>query len=159
MAESGNVFAKIGRMLGGYLAGQAKIAAILTAIYAVGFALSGVPWWLLVAVFGGAMQFIPLVGALLTLLVAALAVALGGGGIYNYIGVLITYVAAQGIEGFYLTPKILGHHTRLSPWAVFLGLIVAGMFFGPLGLLLVVPAMAAVAILWRHFQPRRRSAQ
>jgi predicted PurR-regulated permease PerM len=93
----------------------------------------------------------------LTLLVAALAVALGGGDIYNYIGVLITYVAAQAVEGFYLTPKILGRHTRLSPWAVFLGLIVAGMFFGPLGLLLVVPAMAAVAIIWRHYQPRHRT--
>lgn len=157
MPESNNVFAKLGRMLGGYLAGQVQIAAILTVIYAVGFAISGVPWWLLVALFGGAMQFIPLIGAVLTLLMAALAVAVGGGGIYNYIGVLITYVAAQGIEGFYLSPKILGHHTKLSPWAVFLGLIAAGMFFGPLGLLLVVPVMAAVVIVWRHFQPRHRS--
>ena len=157
MAEPGNLVVKIVRMLGGYLAGQITIAAILTVVYAVGFAISGVPWWALVALFGGVMQFIPLIGALLTLLAAALAVAFGAGGIYNYIGVLITYVAAQGLEGFYLTPKILGRHTRLSPWAVFLGLLVAGMFFGPLGLLLAVPAIAAVAIIWRHFQPKRES--
>ena len=157
MRESGNVLVQIGRMLSAYVVGQAKIAAILTGVYAAGFAISDVPWWLLVALFGGAMQFVPMIGAVLTLLAGALAVALGGGGLYNYIGVLITYVAAQALESFYLTPTILGHETRLSPWAIFFGLIVGGMFFGPLGLLLVVPAMAVIGILWRHYQPRHRT--
>jgi predicted PurR-regulated permease PerM len=157
MKDSRNVLVQIGTMLSGYVAGQAKIAAILTGVYAAGFAISEVPWWLLVALFGGAMQFVPIIGAVLTLLAAAGAVALGGGGVYNYIGVLVTFVVAQALEGFYLTPKILGHHTRLSPWAIFLGLLVAGMFFGPLGLVLVVPAMAVLGILWRHYQPRHRT--
>jgi predicted PurR-regulated permease PerM len=157
MRESVSLVGKIGAMLGGYIAGQAKIAAILAGVYAAGFAISEVPWWGLVALFGGAMQFIPILGGVLTLLAAALAVALGEGGIYNYISVLITYVIAQALEGFYLTPKILGHHTRLSPWAVFLGLLFAGALFGPLGLLLVVPVMAAFVIVWRHYQPSHRA--
>lgn len=156
MERSENILVQIGRMLSAYFAGQVKIAAILSGVYAAGFAISEVPWWLLVALFGGMMQFIPVIGAVLTLLAGALAVALGGGGLYSYIGVLITYVAAQVLESFYLTPKILGRETRLSPWAVFGGLFVAGLFFGPIGLLLVVPAMAVIGILWRHYQPRHR---
>jgi predicted PurR-regulated permease PerM len=156
MRRSENVFSQIGRMLSAYFVGQLKIAAILTGVYAAGFAISEVPWWLLVALFGGVMQFIPVIGAVLTLVAGALDVALGGGGLYSYIGVLVTYVAAQILESFYLTPRILGRETRLSPWAIFGGLLVAGMFFGPLGLLLVVPAMAVIGILWRHYQPRHR---
>jgi predicted PurR-regulated permease PerM len=138
--------------LRGYFAAQLTVAAILTGIYAAGFAIAGVPLWLLVAVFGGFMQFIPVVGGVVTLLVAALSVAFAGGDIYNYLGVLITFVVAQGLEGFYLTPKITGRHTKLSPWAVFFGLLLGGMLFGPAGLLLVVPVMAVAAVFWRRLQ-------
>jgi predicted PurR-regulated permease PerM len=145
----GDVVREIGRTLGHYFVGQAKIAGILAGLYATGFAISGVPQWPVVALFGGAMQFVPLLGPPLTLLIAALAVALGGGGLYNYLGVLITFVVAQAVEGFYLTPTILGRHTRLSPWAVFFGALLGGMLFGPLGLLLAVPVLAVAMVLWR----------
>jgi predicted PurR-regulated permease PerM len=141
---------EIGQTIGGWLVGQAKIAFILMGIYAAGFSLSGVPWWPLVAVFGGLMQFVPIVGSLITLLIAALAVALAEGELYHYLGVLITFVVAQGLEGFYLTPRILGRQTKLSPWMVFLGILFGGMLFGPLGLVLAVPALAVAAVFWRR---------
>jgi predicted PurR-regulated permease PerM len=145
---------EIGSTIGGYFFGQAKIAAILTGVYAAGFAISGVPFWPLIAIFGGIMQFVPIVGSVLTLAVAALAVLFADGILWNYLGVLITFVVAQGLEGFFLTPRILGRHTRLSPWAVFFGILAGGMLFGPLGLLLAVPVLAVAMVIWRHAHSR-----
>jgi predicted PurR-regulated permease PerM len=141
---------EIGRTLSGYVVGQLQIAGILCVLYAVGFAISGVPLWPVVALLGGIFQFIPVLGPVLTLAAALLFIALGSGELAQYVGALITFAVAQGVEGFYLTPKILGRHTRLSPVLIFFGVLVAGLFFGPLGILLAVPVMAVAAIVWRH---------
>jgi predicted PurR-regulated permease PerM len=68
------------------------------------------------------------------------------------LGALITYVVAQGLEGFYLTPKIMGRRLGLSPWIVFLAILVGGLVFGPLGVLFAAPVAAVVAVLWRRRQ-------
>jgi predicted PurR-regulated permease PerM len=66
------------------------------------------------------------------------------------LGALITYVVAQGLEGFYLTPKIMGRRLQLSPWVVFLAILVGGLMFGPVGVILAAPLVAVLAILWRR---------
>jgi predicted PurR-regulated permease PerM len=144
------------RTLGHWVAAQVKIVAILTGIYAVGFAISGVPWWLGVAIVCGLLNFIPVAGAVLALLIALPVAWLGTQDIVPVIGALVTYVVAQGLEGFYLTPKIMGRRLSLSPWLVFLAILAGGFLFGPLGVLFAVPVVAVLAIVWRRVS--RRSA-
>ena len=150
MTQRHSLPGEIGRTLTGWFAAQVKIVTILIGIYAIGFAIAGVPWWFLVAVICGLLNFIPVAGAAIALVVALAVTWLSTQDTLRVLGALITFVAAQGLEGFYLTPKIMGRRLGLSPWVVFLAILLGGMMFGPLGVILAAPAAAVLAILWRR---------
>ena len=150
MERQPSVTREVASTLGGYIVGQAKVAGILACLYSIGYAISGVPYWLLLGVFCGALNVIPVVGSLIGIAVTAGAVLLADGTMYNYIGLLITFVVVQGLEGFWITPRVLGRRVGVSPLYVFLGVLVGGAMFGPVGLLLAVPVLAVIGILWRR---------
>ena len=120
---------------------------ILTGIYAVGFAVSRVPWWLAVATVCGLLNFIPVAGPVIALLIVLPVTWFIRQDAIPVLGALITYVVAQGLEGFYLTPKIMGRKLGLSPGVVFLLILIAGLVLGPLGALFAVPVAVVVAVL------------
>ena len=146
---------EVGYALSGWIVAQVKIVVILTGIYAIGFAASSVPWWLAVAAVCGLLNFIPIAGPVIALLIVLPVTWLIRQDMLSVLGALITYVVAQGLEGFYLTPKIMGRRLGLSPWIVFLEILVGGLVFGPLGVLFAAPVAAVVAVLWRR---RRRAS-
>jgi predicted PurR-regulated permease PerM len=87
-------------------------------------------------------------------IVIAAAVTWMARGIYPALGVMGVYAGAQMLESFWLTPRIMGRHLSISPWWVFLAVFVAGLMFGFLGLLLVVPAMVVALVVWRFVRVR-----
>jgi predicted PurR-regulated permease PerM len=103
------------------------------------------------------LNMIPVFGSILGLALTAYAVLLGDGGVWNYAGVLITFVVVQGLEGFWLSPRILGRRVGLSPLYVFVAVLVGGAVFGPIGILLAVPVLAVLAVIWRRAAKRRAS--
>lgn len=129
---------------------QVKVVSILTGIYAIGFALSGVPWWFAVAVVCGLLNFIPIAGAVIALLFVLTITWLTRQDTIPVLGALITYVVAQGLEGFYLTPTIMGRRLGLSPWVVFFVILAGGFMFGPAGVIFAAPIAAVLAVLWRR---------
>ena len=151
----GSLAGEVGRTLGGYVVGQAKIAAVLACLYSIGYAISGVPFWLGLGVLCGMLNIIPVFGSIVGLGLTAYAVLLGDGGIWNYAGVLITFVVVQALEGFWLSPRILGKRVGLSPMYIFFAVLVGGAVFGPVGVLLAVPVLAVLAVLWRRSVKRR----
>jgi predicted PurR-regulated permease PerM len=148
--EQRSVSREIAQTLGGYIVGQAKVAAILACLYSIGYAVSGVPWWLFFGIFCGALNVIPVFGSLIGIAVTAYAVLLADGTMWNYIGLLITFVVVQGLEGFWITPRVLGRRVGLSPLYVFVAVLVGGAIFGPIGILLAVPILAVIGVLWRR---------
>jgi predicted PurR-regulated permease PerM len=147
-----SLLGEVGYTLTGWIVAQVKIVVILTGIYAIGFAVSRVPWWLAVAAVCGLLNFIPIAGPVIALLIALPVTWLIRQDMLSVLGALITYVVAQGLEGFYLTPKIMGRRLGLSPWIVFLAILVGGLVFGPLGVLFAAPVAAVVPVLWRRRQ-------
>jgi predicted PurR-regulated permease PerM len=148
----------IGRTLGGYVVGQLKVSAILACLYSIGYALSGVPFWLLLGLISGAFNMIPIVGSLLGVGLTVFAVLLNNGQMWNYVGVLITFVVVQGLEGFWLTPKLLGKRVGLSPLYVFLAILIGGAMFGPVGVLFAVPVVAVLGVIWRRAVKRQATS-
>jgi predicted PurR-regulated permease PerM len=143
--------------LGGYVAGQLKVAAIVGLLYTIGFAIARVPAWFVIGPICGALNLVPIVGPLIALLLAAYITLFGDAELYNFMAVLVTFVVVQGIEGFYLTPKVLGRRVGLRPLPVFLAIAVGGFMFGPLGVVLAVPVLAIVAVFWRRARSTARS--
>jgi predicted PurR-regulated permease PerM len=145
----------VGRTLGGYVRGQIKVSLILACLYSIGYAIAGVPFWLLLGFVSGAVNVIPFVGSLIGVGLTAFVTLLNNGTMWNYLGILITFVIVQGLEGFWITPRIVGRRVGLSPLYVFLAVLIGGVMFGPVGVLLAAPILAVLGVLWRHAAKRR----
>jgi predicted PurR-regulated permease PerM len=143
------------RVLGIYVRAQIFIAAILTVLYCIGFALARVPIWPLIAIIGGVCNIIPVVGSLVPLVLAALLILLVDQNYTHLVIVFATWIIVQTLEGFFLTPRLLGKRLGLKPFGVFLALIAGSLLFGPIGFLLAVPVLAVANVFWRYFQYRR----
>ncbi len=136
------LFDESGRILESYVRGQLLIGAIMAIFYAVGFWFLGVPAWAGIAMISGLLNAVPYVGTILGIILAGGFTLASGGGVWDIAAVLGVFVAVQTLEGYYLTPKILGGRLNLHPMAVFLGLLIGGKLFGLLGVILAIPAIA-----------------
>jgi predicted PurR-regulated permease PerM len=140
------LFDEVGRILESYIRGQLLIAMIMAVLYAIGFAALSVPAWAGIAALSGLLNAIPYVGTALGFVLATGFSLAEGAGILKIAGVVGVFVAVQTIEGYYLTPKILGERLSLHPMAVFLGLLIGGKLFGLLGVILAVPTIAVAKV-------------
>ena len=77
---------------------------------------------------------------------SALMSLLDGWHLWQLVGVVLAYAAVQTLEGFVITPRIVGHTVGLSEIWVLVALFVGGELFGFLGVLLAVPAAAVAKI-------------
>jgi predicted PurR-regulated permease PerM len=136
------LFDESGRILESYVRGQILIGLIMAVFYAIGFWALGVPAWAGIALIAGLLNAVPYVGTILGIALASAFTVAEGGGLWDIAAVLGIFVAVQSLEGYVLTPRILGGRLNLHPMAVFLGLLIGGKLFGFLGFILAIPAIA-----------------
>lgn len=134
----------------GFVRGQGTLCLILGAFYAVGLTLVGLNFGLLIGFFAGLISFIPYVGSLvgLTLSVGVAFVQFWPEW-YWVAAVAAVFFAGQFLEGNILQPKLVGKSVGLHPVWLMFALFAFGYLFGFVGLLIAVPAAAAVAVLVR----------
>jgi len=134
-----------------FFRGQIIIALAQGVLFATGFALIGLPYGILIGMMLGLLNIIPYLGSIVGLSVALpLSYFSDDGGVLRLALTLAVFAVVQMIEGYFLTPRILGNRTGLHP-----GLIVFAVFFwgvalgGILGMILAVPLTAFAVVFWR----------
>lgn len=140
------LFDETGRILEAYVRGQLLISLIMVGLYGLGFVGLKVPAWAGIAALAGLLNIIPYVGTVMGLVCAEAFTLADGGGLWRLAGVLAVFVVVQMIEGYVLTPRIIGSRLSLHPMAVFLGLLIGGKLFGLLGIVLAVPTIAIAKV-------------
>ncbi len=131
-------------VLGGYVRGTAAVAAVDAIFIGGGVALLGVPLALPIALITFLGAFIPLVGAVLAGILAAL-VALVTNGPVTALIVLAIIVVVNQLEGNLLQPLLLGKALSLHPLAILVALTAGTILAGIIGALISVPI---AAVLW-----------
>lgn len=129
-------------MLGQYLRGQVLVMLILALFYSAALALAGFDLALPVGVLTGLAVFIPYLGFGLGLLLALLAGVLQFASLYGVIAVAVIYGLGQLLEGFVLTPRLVGERIGLSPLTVIFALLAFGHLFGFVGVMIALPVSA-----------------
>jgi predicted PurR-regulated permease PerM len=143
------------RVLGVYLRGQVLLGLILAALYAACFWLLHVPYWYAIGVFGGLSVVIPRIGSLIPLGLAALALDFTGASLSRYLILLGAWLVIQGLEFLVLMPRLISRPLGLKELPVFAALLLGSLVFGPIGLLLAVPALAVGMVFWRYLRRGR----
>jgi predicted PurR-regulated permease PerM len=136
--------------IAGFVRGQSGVCLILGAYYAVALTLAGLNFGLLIGLIAGVITFIPYVGSLTGLVVGlSVAVAQFWPDYASIVMVLGIFLFGQFVEGYVLSPKLVGESVGLHPvWLIF-ALFAFAYLFGFVGLLLAVPLAAAFGVLVR----------
>ena len=137
-------------VLGQYLRGQALVMIVLALYYTVALALARFELALPVGVFTGLAICIPYLGFGLGLLLALMAGMLQFAGWYGVIAVAVVYGLGQVLEGFFLTPRLVGERIGLAPLAVIFALLACGQLFGFVGVLIALPLSALALVAGRR---------
>lgn len=153
--SAGGLVRKVAATLAAYVRGQLIIAFLLSVVYAIGFYALRVPFWYLLAPVCGLLNLVPHFGPLIAMTGGIVVGLIAGFGALRIAEVVGVYVVAFTLEGYVLTPRILGRRLRLRPLYVFLGVLAGGAIFGFPGLILAVPVLAVAAVVYRYFfEPR-----
>lgn len=140
-----------GSIVGQYLRGQLIISSIAAFNVSVLLFLFDTPFWLLIGLIAGLLNFIPQLGALLTMVVGGLLAFLFGGWVEAAI-VLLVLLGQSFLEQSVLTPNILSYQVGLHPLLVLFSLLTFGTFFGIFGLLIAVPLTAILVTAYRAYR-------
>jgi predicted PurR-regulated permease PerM len=131
--------------LGAYVRGQALLITLVATVLSVIFWAIGLPFWLLVGIFAGFVEIIPVIGPLTAGAVAvgvgltdSLAVAVAAG---------VAVLVVRLLEDYLVIPKVLGDAVGLSPLLVLVSVTATAILFGEFAVLLAIPLAAVLATL------------
>ena len=134
----------------GFVRGQGTLCLVLGIMYAVGLTIAGLNFGILIGLFAGLISFIPYVGSLVGLLLSLGVAFVQFWPDWTMVAAIaFVFFVGQFIEGNILQPRLVGKSVGLHPVWLMFALFAFGALFGFVGLLIAVPAAAAIAVLIR----------
>lgn len=143
------------KVLGGYVRGTAIVAFVDAFFIGLGLVILQVPLALPLAVIVFLTSFIPLVGATLAGILAALVALVANGPVVALIVVAIVIVVNQ-LEGDLLQPVVMAQSLKLHPLVILIALTGGTILGGIVGAVLAVPLTAvgwAIIKVWEGDDP------
>ena len=134
-----------------FFRGQIIIALLQGILFAIGFSLAGLKYGAVLGLMLGFLNIVPYLGSMLGLAITLPTAWFQlGGGWELLIYVIVVFSIVQMIEGYILTPRIMGDRTGLHPLTIIIAIFFWGSALGGiLGMILAIPLTAFLVVLWR----------
>jgi predicted PurR-regulated permease PerM len=152
-----DLWARSRHKIGLWMQGQLLLGLLMGAFVYLGLTIIGIKHALLLAVIAAAFELIPVFGPTLAA-VPAVVIGFVDGGLGIGVGVILLYVILQQFENHLLYPLVVTKVVGVPPLLVILALIIGAKLAGFLGILLAVPAAAAIQELVKDFDIQRKFA-
>lgn len=155
------VAVEIDAVLSEFLRGQISVMLIMALFYIAGLWFAGLDFALPVGLITGLLVFVPYLGAGIGLVLGTIAAVMqvpSDTGIALVWLVWLVFGLGQLVEGFLVTPWLVGDRIGLHPVAVIFSLLAFGQLFGFFGILLALPASAAILVGLRHINAEYRAS-
>ncbi|HMK36631.1 MAG TPA: AI-2E family transporter [Desulfomonilaceae bacterium] len=138
---------QIDTVLAGFIRGQFIICLILAVLYSIGFFIIGIDLAIFLGMISGLLFIVPYFGTMIGIVFGSLMALAKFGDLTHVLYVLGWIGCVQLLEGYLLTPRIVGQAIGLNPVVYILALIAAGNLFGFVGLLVAIPVTAVLKVL------------
>lgn len=150
---------EIDRTLASFVRGQVNVCLVLGVFYAILLSLAGLKFAVLIGVIAGLLVIIPYVGTVVSALLS-LGIAYTQFDTLGEVAVVgVIFVAGQMLEGYFLTPKLVGSRVGLHPVWVIFGMLAGGALFGFVGIFIAVPVSAVIGVLVRFAIERYKQSE
>ncbi|WP_363349083.1 AI-2E family transporter [Methylocystis echinoides] len=149
----------INRALAGFVRGQSLVCLFLGVWYAVGLSAIGLNFGFLIGVISGVLSFVPYVGSL-TAFVLSIIIAIVQAWPQINLPIEAVAIVTTGLimDGYVLSPRLVGASVGLHPVWIMFALLAFGALFGFTGLIVAVPAAAALGAVMRFLAGRYRAS-
>ena len=145
-----DILRDVDRLLGEYVRALLLLCVITFVVWSGVFFVAGVPYPLLLAAIGGALEFIPVVGPLTAgVIVVAVSLISGFAHPWLLVGFLVLW---RGAQDYVTSPLIMSSGVELHPALVIFGVIAGGEVAGVPGMFLSVPVIATLRIVWHRLR-------
>ncbi len=141
---------EIDGVLAGFVRGQLMVGLIMAGLYSIGLFFCGTPMSLFIGLLAGLASLVPYLGLVFGFVPAAILTFMQTQDWVLVFGVAGVFAVVQGLEGMIITPRIVGEKIGLHPVAIILAVLLGAEFFGLVGVIVSVPAAAALNVLFTH---------
>lgn len=131
-----------------FINGRVLISLITSLGLFIAFLIMGIGYPFILALISLIFYFVPTIGSFIAMIPPILV----GFSMSTYMGLgaLIVTSIASAVEGFVISPLIMGKHLFIHPLTTILILLIGGSLWGIWGLLLATPAYALTKVLFTH---------
>ncbi len=143
--------AEINPLVANFFRGRLIVCGIVGVTTAIGLSFVGVPFAWPLGLAAGVLNLVPFLAPVIGLPVIMLVTYLTFKDWSHPLASLIVYCAIQAADGFVLTPLIQGKMVGLHPITTIVVIFVGSDLAGVFGLILAIPAAAAVKIIFKRF--------
>ncbi|GMT41835.1 MAG: AI-2E family transporter [bacterium] len=153
------IAADIDKTLSAFVRGQFTVALAMAFFYSAGLYLIGTPMGIFIGILAGLSNIVPYLALVTGFLPSLILTWLHFGDFQHLAYVLALFGIVQMVEGFYLTPKVMGESVGLHPVVIMLSILIGGMLFGIIGIIIAVPAAAVLKVFLAHLESAYRSSR
>ena len=141
-----------------FFRGQVLVALCDGILLTIGFLIIGLDYAVLLGFVAGLLSIVPFLGVVISLVPALLLAVVQYGDWWHPALVLGVFAIVQFLEGFVISPKIMGDRVGLHPLTIILAVMIGTtMMGGIIGGILAIPLTAALRVLmFRYIWITRR---
>ena len=144
---------RIDHILSGYVRGTLLLIPIMAVLTYIALTIMGVRYALVIAIFSGVVETVPLIGPW-TAATTAMLVALFQGTtafglpLWLYVAIIgLIYFVLRIFEDNFIIPQVVGPAVHLHPMLVIFAILAGGALGGPIGLFISIPTAAVLRLL------------
>lgn len=148
-----SLLVKINNVLGGYLRGQIFMVFLVSLVLYIALLIVGVKFALILAIFSGFAEIVPIIGPIFAGGVAALVtlvssnLSFGLNNLQGALAIIVIYFVVRQIQDYFIAPSIMGRIVKLHPLIILFAVLAGGHIWGILGVILAVPIAGVAKIL------------
>jgi predicted PurR-regulated permease PerM len=146
------ILREVDAVLAEFLRGQLLVILVMSLFYVLALWLTQLEFALPIGLITGLLSIIPYAGALIGFVLASMAALMQFDSLWGVAWVWLAFGVGQALEGMVVTPWLVGERIGLHPVAVIFALLAFGHVFGFFGVLLALPASAALLVALRHLR-------
>ena len=141
-----------------FFRGQVVVAFCIGVLLTIGFLIMGLNYAVILGILAGALSIVPYLGAILTVIPAMILAIVQFKTWWAPLVVLGIFSLVQALEGFVISPKIMGDRVGLHPLTIIIAVMVGTTLMGGiLGGILAIPLTAALRVLMFRYVWKKRN--
>jgi predicted PurR-regulated permease PerM len=148
-ADGASLFTELGHSLGGWVRGTLVAMLLIGSLTALGLALLGVPYALLLGILAGLTEVIPYLGPWISGTVAVIVTLLALDPL-KALEVAVVFVIIQEVESNLVEPFVMSWAVHIDPLFVLIAITIGFEVLGVVGAIIAVPVAGMAQVLMQR---------